>query len=105
MPATPVAIRQTLRGVTAHTLNADGSYHTCILGTWDTTGDVIFAARQLMSSGFGSQFRLDRTGDDWGVDAIPKCSGIAHLRVGDDRPEWTVIPFDCLIGIPSFNPI
>ena len=102
MPAVPVAIRQTLRGVTAHTLNADGSYNRCIVNSEDSHGDVILTASLLSGLGYGRQYRLDLMGVHSSVSTSPvQVAGVANTM----GSRWDVIPFDCLVCMPKFNHI
>lgn len=97
---TPVAIRQTLRGVRAYTLNSDGSYDRCIVNHETSQGDVLLTARYLYCEGYGRQFRLDLMGLFISMDSIPyRVCGVANT-IGS---QWDVIPFECLVGIPEFE--
>lgn len=98
----PVAIRQTIRGVTAHTLNPNGSYERCIVNHETSQGDVILTAIMLAGMGYGRQFRLDLMGAHKSISCLPtQVSGVVNTR----GLEWDVVPFDCLVNIPNFNRI
>jgi hypothetical protein len=97
----PVAIRQTIRGVTAHTLNADGTYKRCVVSDEQSQGDVIHTAILLAAFEFGYQFRLDLQGSR-PFNARPvEVAGVACTS----GSKWNVVPFDSLIGIPKWRNI
>lgn len=94
-----VAIRQTLRGVTAHTLTANGVYDQCIVNHETSQGDVLLTARYLCCEGYGRQFRLDLMGIFPNDVAPYHVCGVANT-IG---AQWDVIPFECLANIPKFD--
>jgi hypothetical protein len=97
----PVAIRQTLRGVTAHTLNSDGTYNRCVVNNEQSQGDVIHTAILLAAFNFGYQFRLDLMGARPFNSHPVDVAGVA-CTVG---AKWDIIPFDSLISIPYYRSI
>lgn len=95
-----VAIRQSLRGVTAHTLTADGAYDQCIVNNETSQGDVLLTARYLYGEGYGRQFRLDLMGKLISMNSTPyHVCGVANT-IG---AQWDVIPFECLADFPEFE--